>query len=635
MKLFPRSFWLITLLLMSACLLLASCDRSDPPTPGTDEVTTTAEEVTETPTESPTEEVTTEEVTTEEITEPEDTTPTDEMLLSEILSNKTQLRFDENGQFKIMVLADLHLNSGGVPMETFNNITLVVEREKPDFVIFTGDNVVDGGISTQGQLRGAWRRIGDYLEQEGIYWMHVFGNHDGDMRLPLEKQQEYYESFEHCLSKAGDEELTGIGNYVIPLYGAKEDTVKFVIWGLDSGDYPTEEERKALFPAGLSSFGGFNGTNYDFIHYDQIQWYLETSKLLQTCNDGQLVPGLMAFHIPLQESYTAWINRDGLEWTGSKYDPVCASAYNSGLFEVLRNRGDIKAVVNGHDHINDFMVNYCGIKLCYASTLTTTTYNEPAIMGARIFVISESEPTNVQTYMSYLDESMMGGDDDEGGGTVNALSGCIENFEGTAPQFTVSSYNGATEDAAIENILAEVVEGQGVNGSSALAFTRTVFGGDKLQDNTEIIWDIVTPGALGENKYLVVWMDLATNDVEFRKASFGLLADNMNRNPFRTDDHDSPSVFYYKAEGSDEWTTLQTGGDGCFGEGDDCPVRGYKGWFAFPVEYMPRVGSGATMSPQTNITGVYFYMCLSEAGMAGKPVYMDEIQLVEDYTAIG
>ena len=119
------------------------------------------------------------------------------------------------------------------------------------------------------------------------------------------------------------------------------------------------------------------------------------------------------------------------------------------------------------------------------------------------------------------------------------------------------------------------------------------------------------------------------------KAGFGLLADNMNRTPFRTDDHDSPSVFYYKAEGSDEWTTLQTGGDGCFGEGDDCPVRGYKGWFAFPVEYMPRVGSGATMSPQTNITGVYFYMCLSEAGMAGKPVYMDEIQLVEDYTAIG
>ena len=36
------------------------------------------------------------------------------------------------------------------------------------------------------------------------------------------------------------------------------------------------------------------------------------------------------------------------------------------------------------------------------------------------------------------------------------------------------------------------------------------------------------------------------------------------------------------------------------------------------------------MSPQTNITGVYFYMCLSEAGMASKPVYMDEIQLVED-----
>ena len=108
----------------------------------------------------------------------------------------------------------------------------------------------------------------------------------------------------------------------------------------------------------------------------------------------------MAFHIPLQESYVAWRNRKNLESTGSKLEDVCASPYNIGFFEVLRNYGDIKAVVNGHDHTNDFMVNYAGIKLCYATTVTNTAYG--GNKGARVFVINESNPAQVDTYISYL-----------------------------------------------------------------------------------------------------------------------------------------------------------------------------------------------------------------------------------------
>ena len=327
---------------------------------------------------------------------------TEEDPLQDILANKTKLRFGEDGQFKVMILADLHIPSGGLPRDIMDHVKTMVERENPDFVILTGDNVVSGGIAKEAVMRKTLKGLAEYLAEKNIYWMHVYGNHDGEMPLSIPEQQAVYESFPNCLSKAGDEELTGVGNYVVPLYGSKDDEVKFVFWGLDSGDYPTAEEKAALFPAGATPFGGFDSTAYDFIHYDQIQWYKETSELLQENNNGEIVPGLMAFHIPLQESYTAWINRDGLEWTGEKKDPVCASAYNTGLFEVLRHRGDVKAVVNGHDHVNDYMVNYCGIKLCYAGTLTNTTYHDETMWGTRVFVINESNPSDVQTYMSYL-----------------------------------------------------------------------------------------------------------------------------------------------------------------------------------------------------------------------------------------
>ena len=384
--------WLLCATLLLSCLMVGCTKTPDDPV-DTDAATqstalNTAEETTEAQTEADTEEP----------------VPTDQDVLNEILANKTQLRFNEDGQFKIMILADTHIPAGGMPPHVLKSVRKLVERENPDFVIFTGDNVVDSDIKTEKQFNIALRNITKYLEEQGIYWMHVYGNHDGEMVFPLEEQQRVYESFDHCLSKAGDENITGIGNYVIPLYGSKDDTVKFAIWGLDSGDYPTEEEKAALFPSGVTSFKGFDSTAYDFIHYDQIEWYKETSKLLQACNGGEVVPGLMAFHIPLQETYTAWENRHNLEWTGVKRDPVCSGAYNTGLFEVIRNRGDIKAIINGHDHINDFMVNYCGIKMCYASTITTTTYYDEDMMGTRFFVLNEENPADIQTYMVYLSE---------------------------------------------------------------------------------------------------------------------------------------------------------------------------------------------------------------------------------------
>ena len=539
------------------------------------------------------------------------------------------LRFRPDGTFRVLMMSDIQESAHYDP-RSLRSVEVLLDESQPDLVIWGGDNCYGPAIQGEADLKAFLDVFTAPMIERRIPWAHVYGNHDGEMPLSIPEQQAVYESFPNCLSKAGDEELTGVGNYVVPLYGSQDDEVKFVFWGLDSGDYPTAEEAAALFPSGATPFGGYDSTKYDFIHYDQIQWYKETSELLQENNNGEIVPGLMAFHIPLQETYTAWINRDGLEWTGEKKDPVCASAYNTGLFEVLRHRGDVKAVINGHDHVNDYMVNYCGIKLCYAGTLTNTTYHDETMWGTRVFVINESNPSDVQTYMSYLDSSEESKEE-----TLPALSGTIADFEGTAPSLRVSGFDGAISGASVETIQAGIAAGAGINGSNALSVTRTAWAEAKSGNNLEVIWDLATPGTLGENKYLVVWLDLATNSVDFRKAGFGLLVNGANSAPYRTDEYDKKSPFYYKAEGSNEWVTLSTGTDGCFGAGDGCSVQGYKGWFALPLEYMLRKDTNASLDENSKITGLYFYMSLAASGMAGKQIYLDQFQLVADYTTVG
>lgn len=545
--------------------------------------------------------------------------------LAETLESKIKLTFDEKGEFKILVLADLHLKTGGMPEIMENNIKTLVDREEPDLVILTGDNTSDKSIRTDKAMKTVLGEAMDYIEEKKIPWMHVYGNHDSEGTYSREQQQKVYESFEYCISKAGDEELTGVGNYVIPLYSSDGKDIKFAIWGLDSGAYMSDEDKKNLFPE-ASTFEGYTEVKYDYIHQDQIEWYVSTSKKLQQMNGGEVLPGLMAFHIPLQESYTAWVNRGSLANSGEKRDVVASSALNSGLFSVLSARGDIKAVINGHDHKNDYMVDYNGIKLCYCSTVSVNTYYAEDMHGGRVLVIKENDLSNIETYMSYVAERV------EPEAAEPYESGKTYDFEGEAPEFTVTSYPYATvPEAYVAEIKTDIVEGVGVNGSKALAVTRTAYHDAKKGQNIEIRWDLDRPGTIGSNKYMMVWLDLATNGIEFRKASIGLIKNGVNTSYFTTDNMDTPTEFYYKADGSDTWITLKTGKDGCFGAGDGSPVKEYKGWFAFPIENMLHSSTGEKIKEDDVITGLFFYMSLYDQSMIGKYTYVDNFMLVENY----
>ncbi|MCR4905114.1 MAG: metallophosphoesterase family protein [Clostridiales bacterium] len=543
---------------------------------------------------------------------------------------KHPLRFDENGEFRILVFSDIHGPGAKISTLAKTNIALLVEREEPDLVLLDGDNT--WGLKDENTLKSCVGDIVEAFEERHIPWAHVYGNHDAESNnVKKETQQKIYESFAYCVSEAGDPSLPGVGNYVLPVYASDGSRVLFNVWMLDSGQYITSAERAALAPV-ASIFPGYTGAEYDFIRPAQIEWYREKSRAMEEYNGGK-VPGLMAFHIPLQESYAAWVNREALEHTGEKREAVCSSAINSGMYSALFERGDIKAVVNGHDHVNDYMVNYGGIKLCYCSTVSETGYCNMDMLGARVFVIREDDPADVRTYMSYVDESRME-DPDEFLDAEPLPGGVVLDFEAYDPEIEKCGWDNNYNDGAhVSQITVGLEDGRGVNGSRALAVGRLNFGDSTESNNAEVKIPIETPGTLGELAYLRVWMDLTgvKKPIDFRKACFGLIVNDMELMPYRTDELDSPSPFWVLPEGETAWKRMSHGSDGCFGAQQDSSVKGFKGWLAFPVENMLKRSTLDPLTESSCVTGVYFYYCFSSREMAGESAYLDEIALVKDY----
>lgn len=327
-----------------------------------------------------------------------------------IREQKYTLRFRENGEFRILVLSDVHGYPPAPCEQTLAVVNALIAREQPDLVLLCGDNIK--GCESEEQLRGCLTALTAYPEAHHIPWAHVFGNHDDecykkdDRRLKTlhrSVQQKIYESFPYCVSKAGPEEIPGSGNYVLPIYSSDESRADpvFAVWGLDSHadvfDTPVPG-RQAILKNTM--YRGQPGAPSAYIPFTQIRWYFNTSEEIERYA-GHKVPGMMYFHIPLQEFYEVTLNPEETGMVGEKRECVCAGPLNSGLFTAMIERGDIKAVCCGHDHVNDYAATFCGICLAYASNVGYETYHDESMMGGRVFVIRETAPDKIETYMSY------------------------------------------------------------------------------------------------------------------------------------------------------------------------------------------------------------------------------------------
>lgn len=524
-----------------------------------------------------------------------------------LLESKHRLEYNKDGSFRAMIIADAHMNINGNSTDVERlkiRIKTMVDKIQPNLVVFTGDNTINSIYEST--LRKNINALVGYIEEKQIPWCHVYGNHDHENALDHTKQQAIYESYEYCISKDVTD-LSGTGTYVHGVYN-KDGSLGSLIWLLDSGAY-----------ADQSQYASY----YDFIKDDQINWYKETSLLIKEYNNGNHVNGIMAFHIPLIENREAYKNVNNseivYEFTGGVNESVHSSEVNTNLLETIFDLGNIKAIVTGHDHINDYVINYKGVKLTSAPNLSDLTYYTESIQGSRVLDLNESTISNVPTYVEYLIERPDPNKYDAfQSGTV------LEDFEGGVSDIVISGWHDTELKA---NVLAEPAKTIGADTTKGL-YISTSLGGS--EGSFEFVIDLDTYGKVGNNKYVIVWMDFTS--VEIRKACIGFTSIAGAEFPYRADDNNgSYSKFYYLADGATEWETLSHGFDGCFGAGDGgaSSVKGKRGYFAFEIDDL--IKDRIFLNADTLITGFYFYGSVLNASYINTGFFIDNVIIVEDY----
>ncbi|CAN6480599.1 unnamed protein product [Victoria cruziana] len=288
------------------------------------------------------------------------------------------LRFSEKGEFKILQVADMHYADGKttacldvLPKQVAGcsdlNTTAFIERmiraEKPDLIVFTGDNIF--GFDTTDPVKSMDAAFGPAVAS-GIPWAAVLGNHDQESTLTREGLMKHIVTMKHTLSLVnppsttahnGEEHyIDGFGNYNLEVLGADRSKLQsksvLNLYFLDSGDYST-----------VPSIPG-----YGWIKPTQQVWFQRTSFKLQKNYtsppeaQSEPAPGLVYFHIPLPE----YARFDSSNFTGVKQEGISSPTINSGFFTTMVEAGDVKAVFTGHDHLNDFCGELSEINLCYA-----------------------------------------------------------------------------------------------------------------------------------------------------------------------------------------------------------------------------------------------------------------------------
>ena len=98
-------------------------------------------------------------------------------------AQRPALEFNGEGKFKIAQFTDVHLDLGNPYRQaqaekTIAQMRYILDAERPDLVVFTGD-VVTGKPAAEG-----WKRVLAPVAERNLPFCVVLGNHDAEQDIP-------------------------------------------------------------------------------------------------------------------------------------------------------------------------------------------------------------------------------------------------------------------------------------------------------------------------------------------------------------------------------------------------------------------------------------------------------------------
>ncbi len=318
------------------------------------------------------------------------------------------LQKQQNKDFVILNLTDTQMSEGAAFDDDDNVKTILehtikqlVERVKPDLIAISGDL----GYGWQPK---AYTVFGKFMDSFGIPWTFVWGNHDNEGGAEaIENIANEYLQYEHCLFEKGDKNL-GSGNYVVTI--SENDQIVHGLIFMDTHDRIPYQN-----PDGTTT------EVFAKLTPQQLEWYKQQVEHLQSlgCDETTLIlhipiyayklaideaykPDLDKKQITVEQSYGGDCWNKGYEQSaGVCYEGVCCYPQDDGVFDLIQKFGSTKTVICGHDHINNAIINYKGVKLVYALKTGRGCYWHKDLNGGTVIKIADNGTT--QVYHDYVD----------------------------------------------------------------------------------------------------------------------------------------------------------------------------------------------------------------------------------------
>ncbi len=308
-------------------------------------------------------------------------------------SGRDDLRFNSDGEFRILLLADPQ-DDEDLEQTTTAIISEALDKCKPDLVVYLGDNTVADGYDNQ---IAAIKAVTAPVIERGVPFAIVFGNHDEEHGVSKETLLEVYRSL-GCLTYDASPELHGCGTCNLPILSSDGSSIAFNLWLIDSGMYNTDE----------------GASGYDYVHPDQLDWYKRTAASLAAQNGGKVVPAINFQHIVIPEIYDKLnvklpfslgeLTKDTL---GNHYSilPVfsrlngywlefpCPPDVYDGQLDAWVETGDVIAAFHGHDHNNSYNVNIDGVDIVNVPSCGCNSYSVDITRGVGLVTLYEDDPT--------------------------------------------------------------------------------------------------------------------------------------------------------------------------------------------------------------------------------------------------
>lgn len=263
--------------------------------------------------------------------------------------------------YRILQLTDIHLNVASNLNEDKNYLNKLISLANPDYIVLTGDTFLNATIH---EIEFAY----SYFDSWNIPWSIVWGNHDKEGTFSSRElinslnNRKNLKFIDHLYDN-----VYGDSNYCINIKSEGETKWRFVM--LDSNSYHNDISTPKL--------------SYDSLHDDQVKWYENIIQYENTTN----IPSLIFMHIPTHE-YKEAIDK-GYEYTGDIGEGICHGYRNSGIVDSCKKLESTKGIFVGHDHFNNFAVNYDGIVLSYGVKTGINCFHNYKI-GGQIITISDS-----------------------------------------------------------------------------------------------------------------------------------------------------------------------------------------------------------------------------------------------------